>query len=290
MSATAPNDRDDLQRGPGDRRRRRRGRPTSTQACGGDAALRRRVEALLGADERGGRASSRRPAAAPTVDRRPIAAGAEGPARSSAPTSCWSRSARGAWASSTWPSRPQPVRRRVALKVIKPGMDTRQVVARFEAERQALALMDHPNIARVLDAGATDAGRPYFVMELVRGVPITEYCDREQLSIRRAAGAVRAGLPGGAARPPEGDHPPRPQALERPGDAQRRRRRCPRSSTSASPRRPAQALTEQDALHRLRPDRRHAAVHEPRAGGARRAWTSTPAATSTRWACCSTSC
>jgi serine/threonine protein kinase len=74
-----------------------------------------------------------------------------------------------------------PVRRRVALKVIKLGMDTRQVVARFEAERQALALMDHPNIARVLDAGATETGRPYFVMELVRGIKITEYCDENQL-------------------------------------------------------------------------------------------------------------
>src|SRR5205085_4326798 len=71
-----------------------------------------------------------------------------------------------------------PVRRRVALKLIKPGMDTREVVARFEVERQALALMDHPNIAKVLDAGSTDAGRPYFVMELVRGLPVTEYCDR----------------------------------------------------------------------------------------------------------------
>ena len=75
----------------------------------------------------------------------------------------------------------QPVRRRVALKIIKLGMDTKNVVARFEAERQALALMDHPNIARVLDAGATDAGRPYFVMELVRGVKITEYCDQNEL-------------------------------------------------------------------------------------------------------------
>jgi serine/threonine protein kinase len=74
-----------------------------------------------------------------------------------------------------------PVRRKVALKVIKPGMDTRQVVARFEAERQALALMDHPNIAKVLDAGTTESGRPYFVMELVRGVPITEYCDAGNL-------------------------------------------------------------------------------------------------------------
>ena len=76
----------------------------------------------------------------------------------------------------------QPVRRRVALKIIKLGMDTRQVIARFEAERQALAMMEHPNIARVLDAGATDTGRPYFVMELVRGIAITGYCDQNSLS------------------------------------------------------------------------------------------------------------
>ena len=78
----------------------------------------------------------------------------------------------------------EPVQRTVALKIIKPGMDTRQVIARFEAERQALALMDHPNIARVLDAGTTDSGRPYFVMELVKGVPITKYCDENHLPLR----------------------------------------------------------------------------------------------------------
>ncbi len=78
----------------------------------------------------------------------------------------------------------EPIRRRVALKVIKLGMDTRRVIARFEAERQALALMEHPNIARVLDAGASDAGRPYFVMEFVDGIPITEYCDTRGLSLR----------------------------------------------------------------------------------------------------------
>src|SRR5882724_909155 len=76
----------------------------------------------------------------------------------------------------------EPVRRRVALKVIKLGMDTNNVIARFEAERQALALMDHPNIAKVLDAGATVAGRPYFVMELVRGIKITEYCNQHSLT------------------------------------------------------------------------------------------------------------
>src|SRR3989440_8982055 len=76
----------------------------------------------------------------------------------------------------------EPIRRRVALKVIKLGMDTKHVVARFEAERQALALMDHPNIAKVLEAGATETGRPYFVMELVRGIKITDYCDENNLS------------------------------------------------------------------------------------------------------------
>jgi serine/threonine protein kinase len=78
----------------------------------------------------------------------------------------------------------EPVNRRVALKIIKPGMDTRQVIARFEAERQALAMMDHPNIAKVLDAGATQSGRPYFVMELVNGISITQYCDEQHLTPR----------------------------------------------------------------------------------------------------------
>ncbi len=78
----------------------------------------------------------------------------------------------------------QPLRRRVALKVIKLGMDTKQVVARFEAERQALAMMDHPNIAKVIEAGATETGRPYFVMELVRGIKITEYCDQNNLTTK----------------------------------------------------------------------------------------------------------
>src|SRR6266536_783085 len=78
----------------------------------------------------------------------------------------------------------EPVRRQVALKIIKLGMDTKNVMARFEAERQALALMNHPNIAKVFDAGATEAGRPYFVMELVRGTKITDYCDENQLPTR----------------------------------------------------------------------------------------------------------
>jgi eukaryotic-like serine/threonine-protein kinase len=77
-----------------------------------------------------------------------------------------------------------PIRREVALKVIKPGMDSKQVIARFESERQALARMDHANIARVFDAGATDTGLPYFAMELVKGVPITRYCDSRRMTVR----------------------------------------------------------------------------------------------------------
>jgi len=79
----------------------------------------------------------------------------------------------------------EPIRRRVALKIIKLGMDTKQVIARFEAERQALAMMDHPNIAKVFEAGSTERGRPYFAMELVKGVPITEYCDANSLDTQQ---------------------------------------------------------------------------------------------------------
>ena len=85
----------------------------------------------------------------------------------------------------------RPIRRMVALKLIKPGMDSRAVLARFESERQALALMDHPNIARVLDAGSTEAGRPFFVMELVKGIPITEYCDRHRVGVPERLALVR---------------------------------------------------------------------------------------------------
>src|SRR5208283_5367328 len=76
----------------------------------------------------------------------------------------------------------EPVRRKIALKLIKLGMDTKSVIGRFEAERQVLAMMDHPNIAKVFDAGVADTGRAYFVMELVRGIPITRYCDKNTLS------------------------------------------------------------------------------------------------------------
>ena len=115
----------------------------------------------------------------------------------------------------------EPVQRKVAFKIIKPGMDTRQVIARFEAERQALALMDHPNIARVLDAGATETGRPYFVMELVKGMPITDYCDQNRLSPAERLELFIQVCHAVQHAHQKGHHPPGPQALEHPGDAAR---------------------------------------------------------------------
>ena len=114
-----------------------------------------------------------------TSARRPIT---EGPGSRIGPYKLLQKIGEGGMGTVYMAEQEKPVRRRVALKIIKPGMDTDQVVARFEAERQALALMDHNNIAKVFDAGATETGRPYFVMELVNGIPITDYCDRANLS------------------------------------------------------------------------------------------------------------
>ena len=101
----------------------------------------------------------------------------------------------------------EPIRRRVALKVVKLGMDTAQVLSRFDNERQALAMMDHPNIAQIFDAGATPRGRPYFVMEYIEGAPITQYLRSPAVDHQRAAGTLPRGLPGGPARPSEGCDP-----------------------------------------------------------------------------------
>lgn len=145
------------------------------RACGGQAELRRRVDALLAADER-----------APALP-------ATGLANSAFEVVQGQRLGRytllellgeGGCGTVYRAEQSDPVQRQVALKLIKPGMDTRQVIARFEGEQQALARMDHPHIARVLDAGATEGGRPYFVMELVRGLPITRYCDSQRLTLR----------------------------------------------------------------------------------------------------------
>jgi serine/threonine-protein kinase len=144
------------------------------QACAGDAGLRHRVERLITNHFRAGGFLERPAVEVETVL---VPEAVIGPYKLLEPIG------EGGMGVVYVAEQSQPVRRKVALKVIKPGMDTRQVIARFEAERQALAMMDHPNIAKVHDAGATESGRPYFVMELVPGIPITEYCDRERLSI-----------------------------------------------------------------------------------------------------------
>jgi WD40 repeat protein/serine/threonine protein kinase len=153
------------------------------EACDGDSALRAEVEALLAAAAQAG-SFMQEPAtsAYPTrVHERPI----ECVGTVIGPYKLLQQIGEGGMGVVFMAEQTRPVVRKVALKIIKPGMDSRQVIARFEAERQALALMDHPNIARVLDAGATESGRLYFVMELVNGIAITQFCDERQLSTRQ---------------------------------------------------------------------------------------------------------
>ena len=154
-------------------------------ACGDDLALRTKVEALL--RENADDSFLEHPAVegVTVVDPSPLS---EGPGTEIGRYKLLQKVGEGGMGVVYMAEQTQPVTRKVALKIIKLGMDTAQVVARFEAERQALAMMDHPNIAKVLDAGATDTGRPYFVMELVRGVPITEYCDKNKLSTAQRLG------------------------------------------------------------------------------------------------------
>ncbi len=156
------------------------------EACGDDDALRRQVENLLRRHEDAGSFLERPPldedlapgAGAPEIARTERVGTKIGPYK------LIQLVGEGGMGTVWVAEQTEPVKRRVALKVIKPGLDSAQVVRRFEAERQAMALMDHSHIAKVLDAGATPAGRPYFVMELVKGVPITRYCDELNLPVR----------------------------------------------------------------------------------------------------------
>ena len=151
-------------------------------ACGDDAALHERVVALLQvADEEDGFLEEPPAGFVDTVNMPPIT---EREGSLIGPYKLLQQIGEGGFGVVYMAEQTKPVRRKVALKIIKPGMDTKEVIARFEAERQALALMDHPNIAKVLDAGATESQRPYFVMELVKGVPLTEYCDKNHLPTR----------------------------------------------------------------------------------------------------------
>ncbi len=152
------------------------------EACAGDPDLRRRIEKMLAArDQAGSFLEKPAKSAAITVDY----ALAERPGSVIGPYKLLEQIGEGGFGVVFVAEQMHPVRRKVALKILKPGMDTRPIVARFEAERQALAIMDHPNIAKVHDGGATPSGRPYFVMELVKGVPITEFCDQNQLTPRQ---------------------------------------------------------------------------------------------------------
>jgi serine/threonine protein kinase len=153
------------------------------QACAGRPDLLERVRELLAShDESRGPLDAAPPDLAGTLDGPGMA---EGPGTLVGPYKLLQQLGEGGMGTVFMAEQTQPVRRKVALKVIKPGMDSRQVIARFEAERQALALMDHPSIAKVLDAGTTNSGRPYFVMELIKGVPITRYCDEHRLTPRQ---------------------------------------------------------------------------------------------------------
>jgi serine/threonine protein kinase len=152
------------------------------ESCAGNDELRRQTAMLLDAHRQAGSFLAQGAVAcATTVDHVP---GPEAPGTVIGAYKLLEQIGEGGFGIVFMAEQLQPVRRKVAVKVLKPGMDTRQVVARFEAERQALAIMDHPNIARVLDGGTTASGRPYFVMELVRGVPITEFCDQNHSSVR----------------------------------------------------------------------------------------------------------
>jgi WD40 repeat protein len=161
------------------------------QECAGDPALRARAEALLRAHDRAGGFLGLASGPVKSAAFEPAAEAAAAPAAGTVVSRRYKlleRVGEGGMGEVWMAEQTEPVRRKVALKLIRPGMDGKQVVARFEAERQALALMDHPNIAKVLDGGVAEGDRPYFVMELVKGVPITKYCDDHRLSPRDRLG------------------------------------------------------------------------------------------------------
>ena len=257
------------------------------QACGGDAALLARMQALLKVHASENSAIEQAAHSLQlTID---VPGVVEGPGTVIGRYKLLEKIGEGGFGVVYMAEQEDPVRRRVALKIIKLGMDTQKVIARFEAERQALALMDHPNIAKVLDGGA-DRDRPALLRHGAGpGRPDHRLLRPEPADHARAAGAVHPGLPRRPARAPERHHPPRHQAVERPGHAARRR-----AGAQGHRLRHRQgdqtAAHREDAVHPLRADDRHAGLHEPGAGRDERAGHRHAHATSTRWACCCTSC
>ena len=238
------------------------------QACSSDAELRAEIESLLHAHDATGGFLEDLPAVPdPTEDYQPIA---ERPGTVIGPYKLMEQIGEGGFGLVFVAEQHHPIRRRVALKIIKPGMDLRDIIARFEAERQALALMDHANIARVFDAGTTDSGRPYFVMELVRGFPIVDYCDARQLSARdrlelflsvcqavqhaHSKGIIHRDLKPSNILVALHDGVPVVKVIDF-GVAKADR----------------SAVDRQDDLHAIHADDRYAALHEPGAGGGQRA-------------------
>ncbi len=237
-------------------------------ACGEDLALRARIERLVGSHEASG--FMKAPSVTPEIEEQMARLKPEEAGEMIGPYKLREEIGEGGFGTVWVADQEQPMRRRVALKIIKMGMDTKDVIARFEQERQALAMMDHPNIAKVLDAGATKYGRPFFVMELVKGMPITRVLRRGGAEHARAAGAFLRRLFGDQSRAPEGRDSPRHQAVERHGHAPWRQgggegdRLWHRQGHAGAAHRP-------HGLYTVPADGRHARLHEPRAGRDERA-------------------
>ena len=233
-------------------------------ACGGDAALRRQVEVLLRAHEQVGDFLQ------PTIVVGEDKLIGEGPGTVIGRYKLLQEIGQGGFGVVFMAEQLEPVQRKVALKIIKAGMDTREVIARFEAERQALALMDHPNIARVLDAGATESGRPYFVMELVKGIRITDYCDQNDLPTEerlklfmKVCHAVQHAHQKGIIH--RDLKPSNVMVTLHDGEA------VPKVIDFGIAKATGQRLTDKTLVHPLRADDRHARLHEPGAGRHERA-------------------
>jgi len=263
-------------------------------ACGGDTELLARIEALLKAREV---KDSFLEASVPGPN-----VNIEGPGTKIGRYELLSLIGEGGMGLVYLAEQKEPVKRRIALKIIKPGMDSKQVIARFEAERQALALLDHPNIAHVFDAGTTGAGRPYFVMEYVKGMSITAYCDEHKLNIEQRLklfkqvcegihhahqkgiihrdikpsnilvsvhgdrAAIQTGLRGNPSRPSKGNHSQGHQALEY--SCLRARRQGGTKDYRLRNRQGRCQLTDgQNPIYQPGPVVRHARVYESRTGG-----------------------
>ena len=238
------------------------------QICAGDVSLQNRVEQLLDAHEKHATFLESPPPGVgplPTLDE-PLV---EKPGSTIGRYKLLQRIGDGGFGVVYMAEQTEPVRRKVALKIIKPGMDSQEVIARFEAERQALALMDHPNIAKIFDAGTTEAGRPYFVMELVKGVSLNEYCDKNHLptsqrldlfvkvchAVQHAhqKGVIHRDLKPSNIMITLHDGKPVPKVIDF-GVAKALSHR----------------LTEKNAFYRLRCHDWHTGIHEPRASGIER--------------------